>query len=241
MTVYLVGAGPGPSDLITERGGALLAAADAVVVDRLVDPALLARCRADAEIITVGKQSHDERSWRQEEINHLLVSLGRHHDVVVRLKGGDPYVFGRGAEEVDALREAGITCEVVPGVTSAFGVPALAGVAVTRREVSSSVLVLSGHDPAVVDWRWVAAAPGTVVVLMGVERRAEIARALQVGGRSPETPVAVVERGGAPEERRILTTLDSLALVEVSSPAVLVIGDVASSMDVASELAAALG
>jgi uroporphyrinogen III methyltransferase/synthase len=232
VTVYLVGAGPGDPGLLTRRGAELLGRADVVVYDRLVLPALLALAPAGALCIDAGKRPGQTR--RQEEIHALLIEHGaaRPAGIVVRLKGGDPFVFGRGSEEVEALRAAGIDYEVVPGVSSAFGVPATAGVPVTHRGLSSSVTVVTGHvgdrsSPSTVAWEALARAGGTLVVLMGMENRAEIARLLIEGGRSPQTPVLVVEWGTTPQQRTVRVALERLGAVDLEAPATIVVGAVA--------------
>ena len=230
MTVYLVGAGPGEPGLITVRGAELLASADAVVFDRLVDPSLLELTPRSAARVDVGKTPGVSRS--QDEISELLVDLGRSHHTVVRLKGGDPFLFGRGGEEVEALLRAGVAVEVVPGVTSAFAAPAYAGVPVTHRGLSTSVTVVTGHvgDPSApggVDWEALARAGGTIVILMGMATRSEIARRLVAGGRAGSTPVAVVQWGTTPRQMVVRTTLGELAAVELGSPATIVVGAVA--------------
>lgn len=228
MTVYLVGAGPGDPELITLRGVRLLASADVVVHDRLVDPRLLAEARPDAEVIDVGKSLGEDADAAQRAIETILVDRGRRGLAVVRLKSGDPFLFGRGGEELAALAEAGVDVEVVPGVTTALGAPALAGVPVTHRGLSSSVRVLSGHDPAGVDWAAHARLPGTIVLLMAAARRGEIAVALIAGGRRPDEPVAVIERCGDVRERQWVTTLARLGDEAVTAPAVIVVGQVAA-------------
>lgn len=227
MTVYLVGAGPGDADLLTLRAAALLARADVVVHDRLVDPAVLELARPAAEFIDVGKRPGHSSS--QGLINDLLVALGRTHECVVRLKGGDSFLFGRGGEEFEALENAGVRCEVVPGVTSAFAAPAVAGIPVTHRGLSHGVTVVTGHtqDGDFVDFRSLANPDLTLVVLMGVARRAAIAAQLIEGGLEPSTPVAVVEKAYMTGQRVLRCALRELAGVEVVSPAVLVIGAVA--------------
>jgi uroporphyrinogen III methyltransferase / synthase len=230
MTVYLVGAGPGDPGLITVRGADLLARADVVVHDRLVEPSLLELAPRSARIVDVGKSPGASRS--QEDISNLLIELGRSHETVVRLKGGDPFLFGRGGEEAEALLKAGLEVEVVPGITSAFAAPAYAGIPVTHRGLANSVTVVTGHvgDPSApggVDWDALARAGGTIVVLMGMATRAEIARRLTDGGRPASTPVAVVEWGTTPGQRAVRTTLDNLWSVELGSPATIVIGAVA--------------
>ncbi len=229
MTVYLVGAGPGDPGLLTRRGAEVLARADVVVFDRLVLPALLELAPPTALRLDMGK-SPGERG-RQEEIHAALIEHGAHR-TVVRLKGGDPFVFGRGSEEIEALRAAGIDYEVIPGVTSAFAVPASAGVPVTHRGLSTSVTVVTGHvgDPSApggVAWDALARAGGTLVILMGMENRAEIARLLIDGGRSPDTPVLVVQWGTAPAQQSVRVPLDQLHAVGLGSPATIVVGPVA--------------
>lgn len=233
MTVYLVGAGPGDPGLITVRGAELLRRADVVVHDRLSAPELLDLVPESAERISVAK-SPSGPSTPQSDINELLVDLGRRHHVVVRLKGGDPFVFARGGEEAAALRDAGTAFEVVPGVSSAVAVPAYAGIPVTMRYSSTSLTVVTGHeDPSRgdgdVDWRAIAAVGGTVVVLMGVGRIATIASELIAGGRSPETPVAAIRWGTRPEQRTVRSTLGSIAEQVLAPPTVFVIGEVAAS------------
>ena len=232
MTVFLVGAGPGDPDLLTLRAHRLLQQADVVVHDRLA-AAALAMVPATTECIDVGKRQH--HAWDQEAINDLLVELGRRHAIVVRLKGGDPYLFGRGGEEALALQAAGIAVEVVPGVSSALAAPAAAGIPVTHRGVSPAVTIVTGHrreeEADATDWEALAKVPGTLVVLMAVAERAEIARRLQAGGLSADTPVAAIEQATLPGQRVVRGRLDQLAGLEVSAPAVLVIGMV-TSLDV---------
>ena len=235
MTVYLVGAGPGDPGLLTRRAVRLLSGADVVIHDRLVHPAVLALAADRAELIDVGKQPGVGPAGvdRQDEINRLLVEHGGRSGCVVRLKGGDPFVFGRGGEEVEVLAAAGIPFEVVPGVTSAFGAAALAGIPVTHRGLASSVTVVTGRvgddrAPGGVDWTSLARVGGTLVVLMGMATRAEIAQALIAGGKEPTTPVAVVEQGSLPGQRTVRTTLAHLGEVELGSPAIIVIGPVAA-------------
>jgi uroporphyrinogen III methyltransferase/synthase len=232
VTVYLVGAGPGDPGLLTRRGAALVARADVVVHDRLVDPAVLSLARPDAVLVDVGKRPDDPAGGaaRQEEINDLLVRRGRTGLTVVRLKGGDPYLFGRGGEEAEALTAAGVPWEVVPGVTSAFAVPASVGVPVTHRGVSTSVTVVTGRvgdSAGPVDWESLSRAGGTLVVLMGVATRAEIARRLTEAGKPADTPVVVVERGTTPLQRTVRTTLAGLPDVPLDAPSVVVVGPAA--------------
>jgi uroporphyrin-III C-methyltransferase len=227
VTVFLVGAGPGSPDLLTLRAARLLAEAQVVVYDRLIDPAVLALCSTNAELIDVGKRPGHANA--QDLISDLLVSLGRSHDRVVRLKGGDPYVFGRGGEEFEALTLAGVRCEVVPGVSSALAAPAIAGIPVTHRGLAHGVTVVTGHarEGAAVDFRRLANPDVTLVVLMGVQRRASIAAELVEGGLDATTPVAVVERAYQEGQRVRRGRLRDLAAMDVNAPAVLVIGAVA--------------
>ena len=229
MTVYLVGAGPGDPELLTVRAARLLAGAEVVVHDRLVSRDVLALAGGRATLIDAGKTPGGGDA--QGAINDLLVGLGRRHDRVVRLKGGDPFVFGRGAEEVLALVDAGLEVEVVPGISSALAAPLLAGIAVTHRGVAHgvSVVTATGRGEGEVDLA-AAAVPGiTLVVLMGVARRARVAAQLLGAGFAPDTPVAVVERASLASQRTTRWRLDQLAGADVSSPAVLVIGEAAAT------------
>ena len=236
MTVYLVGAGPGDPGLLTRRGAKLLSQADVVIFDRLVHHSVLALAPASAELIDVGKRPDGQQpgTGRQAEINRLLVARGRQsHHTVVRLKGGDPFLFGRGGEEVEVLTRAGVPWQVVPGVSSAFGVPAAAGIPVTHRGLSSSVTVVTGRvgDPTApggVDWDLLAKVGGTLVILMGMQTRTEIADALQRGGKPADTPTAIIERGTTSTQRVVRTTLGALADVDLGSPAIIVVGPVAA-------------
>ena len=229
MTVYLVGAGPGDPGLLTVRGAEVLARADVVVHDRLAELSLLDLAPVGAERIDVGKSPGGP--VRQDAINALLVERGLAGDEVVRLKGGDPFVFGRGGEEAVALLEAGVPFEVVPGVSSAVGVPAYAGVPVTHRGLSTSFTVVTGHSRHAVDhdinWESLAEVADTVVVLMGVAHRAEIAARLMAGGLPPTTPVAAIRWGTRPDQRTVRTTLAELHRCELEPPVTMVIGKVA--------------
>ena len=232
--VVLVGGGPGDPGLITVRGRQALAQADVVVVDNLGPRSLLAGLRSDVEIVDASKLPRG-RAMPQEDINAVLVSRALAGRRVVRLKGGDPFVFGRGMEEVLACTAADVPVEVVPGVTSAVGVPGLAGVPVTHRGLTHEFVVVSGHLPpghpqSLVDWSAIGRLRGTVVVLMGVETAPVIAAALVEHGRAPDTPVAVVVDGSTGRERTIRTTLADLGATmtaeDVRPPAVWVVGDV---------------
>jgi uroporphyrinogen III methyltransferase / synthase len=228
MTVYLVGAGPGDPWLLTRRGARLLSEADVVLFDRLVHHSVLALAPESAELIDVGKRPDGPGAAGQEEINRLLVEHGQRSHTVVRLKGGDPFVFGRGGEEVEALTLAGLRWEVVPGVSSAFGVPAAVGIPVTHRGLSSSVTVVTGSGTGSVNWEILAKVEGTLVILMGMTNRAGIADALQRGGKAASTPVAVIERGTTSSQAEVRTTLAELAGITLGSPAVIVVGPVAA-------------
>ncbi len=232
--MILVGAGPGDPGLITVKGAQALASADVVVHDRLVHPDLLEMAPAGVERIFIGK-AYGRHVLDQEELNNLLVYLAASGKTVVRLKGGDPYVFGRGSEEAEHLTAHGIPVEVVPGISSAIAAPAAAGIPVTDRRYTSSVTFVTGHrdptDPdAAVDWSALARAKGTIVVFMGMRNAAAIAAALIEGGSSLETPVAVIEWGTHERQRTLDTTLatlgDDLTASGIGSPAVIVIGDV---------------
>ncbi|MCZ7374544.1 uroporphyrinogen-III C-methyltransferase [Micromonospora sp. WMMC250] len=233
-SVAVVGGGPGPDDLITVRGKALLDAADVVVVDRLAPQGLLAGLRPDVLVVDAAKVPRGP-SMAQEAINAALVSHAKAGRQVVRLKGGDPYVFGRGHEEVQACEAAGVPVTVVPGVSSALAAPALAGVPVTHRGVAHDLTVVSGHLPpghpdSLVDWAALARARGTVVLLMAVDTIAKIAAVLIEHGRAPETPVLAVQDAGLADQRSVPARLDEIGAVAaregVGPPAVFVLGPV---------------
>jgi uroporphyrinogen III methyltransferase/synthase len=233
--VYLVGAGPGDPGLMTARSLELIAGADAIYYDRLIPPGALAGARADAELVYVGKQP-GVPSVPQEEIGERLIEAGRAGKSVVRLKGGDPFVFGRGGEEGEALREAGVEFEVVPGVTAGVAATAYAGIPVTHRDDASAVAFVTGHeDPhkqeSAIDWPALARFPGTLVFYMGVKRLARNATALIEAGRDPDEPAAAIERGTWPGQRTITATLGTIAEAvereQVKAPALIVVGEVA--------------
>ena len=231
MTVSLVGAGPGDPGLLTVRGAEVLGRADVVVYDRLVHPSLLELAPPDAERIYVGK-TPGRAEIEQADINALLVEHGRAGRAVVRLKGGDPFVFGRGGEEAEALVTSGVAFEVVPGITSAIGAPAYAGIPVTHRGASTHFTVVTGHedpakDSADVDWEALAKAGGTLVILMGAGRVGDIAARLVAGGRSPETPVAAVRNGTRADQGTVRATLATIAEAGIRAPAAIVVGEVA--------------
>jgi uroporphyrin-III C-methyltransferase len=233
-SVVLVGGGPGDPGLITVRGQQAVSQADVVLADHLAPQSLLASLPAEVEVIDASKLPRG-RYMAQEQINALLVEHARAGRRVVRLKGGDPFVFGRGMEELEACVAAGVPVEVVPGVTSAIGVPGLAGIPVTHRGLTHEFVVVSGHVPpghpqSLVDWSALGRLRGTIVVLMGVDTAPAIAAALVEHGRAPETPVAVVADGSTPTQRAVRTTLAGLAQTltdeGIRPPAVWVVGEV---------------
>ncbi|MBI2884845.1 MAG: uroporphyrinogen-III C-methyltransferase [Candidatus Omnitrophica bacterium] len=234
-TVYLVGAGPGDPGLLTVKGRELLQRADVVIYDHLASDRLLASCQPNAKRIYAGKQK-GRRAYSQLALNRLLVREARAGRMVVRLKGGDPFLFGRGGEEALALRQARIPFEVVPGVTSAVAVPAYAGIPITHRGVASSVAIVTGHeDPAKhgrgsVPWDRVATATDTLVCLMGLTTLRATTSALIRHGRAPATPAAVVSWGTHPRQRTVVGTLRTIAAdcqqARIAAPAILVVGDV---------------
>jgi uroporphyrinogen III methyltransferase / synthase len=240
MTVYLVGAGPGDPGLLTARAVELIAAADVIVYDRLIPASALDGAPSDATLIYAGKEGGGQ-SMPQAEIDRLLVSHGSTGATVVRLKGGDPFVFGRGGEEAEALRAAGVAFEVVPGVTAGVAGPGYAGIPVTHRDLASAVAFVTGHeDPSkpsgsALDWGALAAFPGTLVFYMGVRQLPAIAARLVEGGRDAGEPAAVVERGTLPAQRVIAGTLATIASVAadagIRAPAVVVVGPVAALRD----------
>jgi uroporphyrin-III C-methyltransferase len=232
-TVYLVGAGPGDPDLITVKGLNLLRRADVVIYDRLAPPALLSEARPDAELIDGGKRPQKHR-LDQEDINALLIDRARRGLNVVRLKGGDPFVFGRGGEEAIACRDAGIPFVVVPGVSSAIAVPAYAGVPVTHRGVSTSFTVLTGHENPdsaanTIDYAALVRLGGTLVLLMGVSHLPTIVTRLLAGGLAPDTPALSIEWGTTPNQRTVAATAATIAerAAHLQSPTTTVIGAVA--------------
>jgi uroporphyrinogen III methyltransferase/synthase len=234
--VYLVGAGPGDPGLMTARALELIVAADVIVHDRLIPKDALAAARPDAEILYVGKEP-GASSVPQDQIDELLVDRARQGKLVVRLKGGDPFVFGRGGEEAEALAAAGIPFEVVPGVTAGVAAPAYAGVPVTHREDASAVAFVTGHedpekDEDSLDYEALARFPGTLVFYMGVKALPAIAERLVTAGRDAAEPALVVERGTFPDQRTVLSTLEGIAAAaaqaEIKPPAVTVVGPAAA-------------
>ena len=248
-TVYLIGAGPGDPKLITVRGMELLRSSDVVVYDRLAHPALLEHVRADAEKVYVGKASA-QHSMKQADINALLIDRAKQGKNVARLKGGDPFVFGRGGEEAEECRAAGVAFEIVPGVTSAIAAPAYAGIPITHRDAASSFAVITGHEraedresgtrePGAAEqrrnWQHIAHAGDTLVFLMGVEALPEITAQLQANGRGAETPVALVQWGTWARQRVVTGTLGTIVEIvreaKLTPPAVCVVGEVVNLRD----------
>jgi uroporphyrinogen III methyltransferase/synthase len=236
MTVYLVGAGSGDPGLLTARALELIASAEVIVYDRLIPDSALDGARADARLLYAGKEGGG-LSMPQAEIEGLLLEHGAAGTSVVRLKGGDPFVFGRGGEEAEALRAAGIPFEVVPGVTAGVAAAAYAGIPVTHRDLASAVAFLTGHeDPAkpesALDWQALASFPGTLVVYMGVRQLGAIAQRLLEGGRAADEPAALVQRGTFPDQRAVVATLASIVAVAeaegIKAPAIAIFGPVAA-------------
>ena len=237
--VYLVGAGPGDAGLLTMRGAELLRRADVVVYDALVNRELLALAPEAAEVIFGGKRPRDQ-AIPQEELNRLLAEKARDGKTVVRLKGGDPYIFGRGGEEAAGLKRDGVPFEVVPGISSIIAAPSYAGIPLTHRDHCSSFTVITGHeDPgkeeSALDWERIAREPGTKVLLMGVERIGKIAAALEANGLDAGTPVAMVRWGTMGRQKTITGTLatiaDKVAMADFKAPAVTIIGGVSTLRD----------
>ncbi len=243
--VYLVGAGPGDPGLLTLRGGELLVLADAIVYDALANPALLAMASVSereepVELYDVGKRGGASESARQDDINALLVRLGKEGKRVVRLKGGDPFVFGRGSEEAEALAQAGVPFEVVPGVTAGIAAPAYAGIPVTHRGLSTSVTFVTGHEDPLkeqntVDWSALARAGGTIVLYMGVKSLPRIASALTAAGMSGDTPAAAVQWGTYGRQQTVVGTVstlsDEIQRAGIEAPVITVIGPVVALRD----------
>jgi uroporphyrinogen III methyltransferase / synthase len=237
--VFLVGAGPGDPGLITVKGRECIARADVIIYDHLANPVMLDWAEGRAERIYVGKRG-GKHTMSQEDINALIVSKSREGKMVVRLKGGDPFIFGRGGEEAEVLAGEGIAFEVVPGITSAIAVPAYAGIPLTHRDYTSTVAFVTGHeDPcktqSSIDWDRLATGVGTLVFLMGVGNLDKIASRLTAGGRSPETPAAVIRQGTTSSQRAIVGTLSNISKLaeeqHMKPPAVIVVGEVVGLHD----------
>ena len=237
--VYLVGSGPGDPDLITRKGLRLLQRADVVIYDRLIPPGLLEETRNDAELIYVGKQPTRHR-LSQERINRLLVERALTGNEVVRLKGGDPLVFGRGGEEALVCRDYGIPFEIVPGVSSSYAVPAYAGIPLTHRHISSAFTVITGHESpdkagSAINYEALAQVGGTIVILMGVKQLRLITRQLTANGLAVGTPAAVIEWGTLPRQRTYVGTAGTIAEIAeeraIKPPAITIIGEVVRLRD----------
>ena len=232
--VYIVGAGPGDPSLLTVRAAELLRTADVIIYDRLVDPEVLKITRDGSRKVYAGKRTGEH--WVQDKINALMLTEARKGRAVLRLKGGDPMIFGRGGEEAEFLRRNRIDFEVVPGVTSALAAPALAGIPLTHRMLSSSLLIVTGHEASTgrkrgVNWKLTAGAADTLVILMGARNIPEVAAELVSGGLTARTPVAVIEWAATKRQRTRLFTLGELATdagEEIVPPSVIVVGRVAS-------------
>lgn len=232
--VYIAGAGPGDTGLITHKCLQIIKKADVIIYDFLANKDLLLYAKENAEKIYVGKRgSHHE--FEQEEINELMVEKAKRHEIVLRLKGGDPFIFGRGGEEVEFLKKEGIPYEVIPGVSSTFAVPAYAGIPLTHREFSSAVLIVTGHEAegkesSSIDWKLLASFHGTLVFLMGMKNIGKIKENLIKEGKEPDTDVCVVEWGTTPRQRVLVSKLknvdEDVRIASFSPPAVIVIGDV---------------
>jgi uroporphyrin-III C-methyltransferase len=231
--VYLIGAGPGAADLLTLRAARVLALAQVVLVDALVDRSVLEQCAADARVIHVGKRGGC-RSTPQAFIQRLMLRYARQRRVVARLKGGDAFVFGRGGEEAAYLRRHGIEVEIVPGLTAGVAVPAALGIPHTQRGIAPGVTLVTGHasDGVEPDWRALAQSRTTLVIYMGLQRLAHIAAALMAGGLSGATPVAAIAHGTLPHERYVVAPLCAIARAVVqaalAAPAVIVVGEAVS-------------
>lgn len=232
--VYLVGAGPGDPGLLTLKGKGLLQCADVVIYDALVSPAILAMINPEAEKIDAGKRM-GRHSLLQEQTTQLLIEKAQDHAIVVRLKGGDPFIFGRGGEEMEDLIKAGVAVEVVPGITSGIAAPAYAGIPLTHRGYSSSVTFVTGHESAGkyrpdINWRAIAQGSETIVIYMGMQNLPKIVSELIAGGLTGETPIALVRWGTRPEQEELVGNLENIvAEMEAkafSAPAIAVIGNV---------------
>ncbi|MGI6472610.1 MAG: uroporphyrinogen-III C-methyltransferase [Candidatus Methanomethylophilaceae archaeon] len=234
--VYLVGAGPGDPGLITVKGKELLAQADVVMYDALANPGFLELCKEGAELVNAGKRGGNHH-LRQSETNELLVKYAKEGKTVVRLKGGDPFMFGRGAEEAEELRAAGVDVYAVPGVSSSIAVPELVGIPVTHRDHASMVTFVTGHEKEDrtedrIDWKALAESHGTVVIMMGLGNAGRISKGLIEGGMSPDTPAAIITDGSTPDQRVETTVVSDLektiAEKGLEAPGIMIVGDVVS-------------
>ncbi len=243
--VYLVGAGPGDPGLFTIKGLALLRTADVVMYDALANPELLKECKQGAELIDAGKRARDHH-LSQWQTNELLVEKAKEGKLVVRLKGGDPFLFGRGAEEAEELRKAGAEVHVVPGVSSSISVPELAGIPVTHRDHASLVTFITGHEKADretdrIDWKSLVGGHGTLVIMMGLGNAGTISKELIAGGMSPDMPAAVISKGSTPDQKVVVTKVSDLepAIREnaIEPPGIIVVGEVAKMREVLGDMA----
>lgn len=242
--VYLVGAGPGDLGLMTVRGMELIRKADVVVYDALANPALLKECKDGAELIDAGKRGGNH-TLTQDQTNALLVDLASKNKTVVRLKGGDPFMFGRGAEEAEELKKAGIEVHVVPGISSTISVPELAGIPVTHRDHTPLATFLTGHEKDDrgkdrIEWRKLVDGHGTLVILMGISNAEYISSELLAGGMDPDTPAAIITDGSTPKQRVEMTTVSKLKKTidekKLAAPGIMVIGSVATLHDILGDL-----
>lgn len=228
--VCLVGAGPGDPELLTQKAARILGRADVVLYDRLVHPDVLNLVGPNAVQKCVGKAPGG--GWSQQAINHELILWAQRVSLVVRLKGGDPFVFGRGGEEAKALYQAGIPVDIIPGLSSAWAAPALAGVPLTYRGVSASVVMVEGHDPNRLEWSFLGKTRATLVIFMAMNTVEMIVQQLMAHGKDGRTPAAIIEQASWPEQRVIKTVLQdltpSIQRNKLSNPAVIVVGDVAN-------------
>lgn len=235
---FIVGAGPGDPELITVKAIKCIQKADVILYDRLVNPELLKEAKHDCHLIYCGKQPNFH-TLQQETINHLLVKYTKQGKNVVRLKGGDPFVFGRGAEEVEALVENGLPVEVVPGITAGVAAPAYAGIPITYRELGSSFAIVTGHKPkgkpSDINWKSLATAVDTLVIYMGVTNLPYICEELMKHGKKEDTPVAIIQQGTTMAQRTVTGTLSSIVdLVEkegIQNPAIIIVGEVVTFRD----------
>jgi uroporphyrin-III C-methyltransferase len=237
--VYLIGAGPGDPKLLTLKAAEAIAASDVIVYDYLVNPEILAHSRRGAELVYVGKRA-GEPSISQDEINQILITRAAAGEIVARLKGGDPFIFGRGAEEAEALVEAGISWEVIPGISSGVAAAAYAGIPLTHRDYASSVAFITGHDSRKqrqeVDWQAAAHFADTLVIFMCAESIKDISRALIAGGRKASTPIAIIRWGTYEHQEVYCGSLEDLADEEIENPlikppAIAIVGEVVSLKD----------
>ena len=243
--VYLIGAGPGDMGLITVKGLQALREADVVLYDALSNPDLLKECKAGAELIDAGKRAADHH-LKQWQTNDKLVEYAQQGKIVARLKGGDPFLFGRGAEEAEKLRKAGVEVHVIPGVSSSISVPELCGIPVTHRDHASLVIFITGHEKGDrsedrVDWASLVKGHGTLVILMGLENAGNISKGLLEGGMSPDMPAAILSKGSTPDQKVYVTTVskleETIRTQNVATPGIMVIGTVVQLRDVLGDLA----